>query len=109
MEIGAICFSSKRTVLAWLERYEISVRAEDAPLRRGLRFGEKRVGGRIIAHKGQLKTIQLMLELRAKGYSYPEIVEVLNSMKIQSKHGGKWYLKTVYEVIQLAKKVATDA
>ena len=103
-EIGDLCFSSKRTILNWLDEFKIPLRREDVPVRRGLRFGEKRVRGRILDHEGQIKTIRLMMDLRARGYSYPQIVDVLNSMRIKAKHGGKWHLKTVYEVIGVHKK-----
>ena len=46
-----------------------------------------------------MKTLEKMRELRAKGYSYPQIVEVLNSLKIKVMNGGSWHLKTVYEVL----------
>ncbi|KYG62971.1 hypothetical protein AZI87_17065 [Bdellovibrio bacteriovorus] len=98
-EIGAQCFSSKRTILAWLEHYKIPVRPEDMPERRGLRFGERREKGRIIRDEREQRVIAKMHKLRSRGYSYPQIVEVLNSMGVRPKSGKKWYLKIVFEVI----------
>lgn len=101
LEIGDLCFSSKRTILNWFCQFKIPLRPEDVPLRRGLRFGEKRIRGQIIENTAQIKTLHKMRELRAKGYSYPQIVEVMNSLKIKAMNGGKWHLKTVYEVLNV--------
>jgi hypothetical protein len=91
--------SSQRSVIYWMRRHKIPIRKEDAPQQRGLRFGEKRINYQIVPSKTELATLAKMKALRAEGFSYPKIVEILNTMGLKSKSGGKWYLKTVYEVL----------
>jgi hypothetical protein len=106
LEIGAICFSSKRTVLNWLEQFRIPLRKEDFPLRRPLLYGEKRIRGKVIEDERQLRALKTMRELRAKGYSYPQITEILNSMNVPTQTGrGRWHLRTVHSVLNRAASV----
>lgn len=90
-----------------MKHFKIPLKQEDRLLVRGLRFGETRVGGQIFEEKLQVENLKKMKALRDQGFSYPKIVEALNTLGIPSKKGGRWHLKTVYEVInhEKSKKV----
>ena len=99
-QIGAQTFSSQRTILKALARANIPLRPEDRPATSQLLFGKKRVGGKVVNNPSEQKVLAKMQSLRSAGYSYPEIVRILNDLGYPAKRGGKWRLKVAYEVLQ---------
>lgn len=67
-------------------------------------YGFDIVMGRLIKNAEESKIIEYMKELRKKGYGFRKIASKLNNEQIVSKHGGKWYAKTVEQVLKRTEK-----
>ena len=63
-------------------------------------FGCRRDGDVLISHKGEERTIELMLKLRAQGWNYSRIARELNDLGHRTKSVGQFYPQTVKNVIQ---------
>lgn len=99
-EIADQIFSSKRTVWKYLRSCKIPLRAEDIGPYEQQRFGTKRVGRRLAANCAEIRTVEKMKSLRNQGYSYRDIVKILNSLNVPTRtRTAKWYVKTVYQVL----------
>ena len=64
-----------------------------------LMYGKDKDGKLLIDNKDEMKVIRYMKMLRSKGYSYFRISDRLNEKSIVSKSGGKWYGKSVSNVL----------
>ncbi len=108
-QIAAQIFSARSTVVYYLREYGIPLRDEDEQrkLRPGqCRFGERYSVGRLRPHKGELRIIAFMQELRAKGYSYHAIAEALQDKELPTKNRrGRWHGTTVMKIL---KNLGTD-
>jgi hypothetical protein len=99
-QIAAQTFSSKKTVLHWLRLQKIQVKPEDLAGSQ-TPYGFRRVHGRLTLHAQEQKTISRMADLKKQGYTYREIANVMNSLKVSGrKASGKWYLKTIYQILR---------
>lgn len=65
-----------------------------------LRYGEKLSGTTRVAHKGEQKIINKMINLHKHGYSFKKISEYLNENNIPTKLGGSWYPSTVKSIVK---------
>ena len=64
-------------------------------------YGKKRVNGQIIDHKKELKTIETIKKLYAKGINPNTIAKVLSTMKIPTKHHKKeWHHHTIINLLK---------
>ena len=99
-KIAALTFSARQTVMAYLKKYDIPLRATDTRLGPP-RYGERKVNGKIQAHKGQAQVIQKIQSMRAKNMSYENIANALNSMNIPTmKKDAKWHGMSVRRIVQ---------
>ena len=64
-----------------------------------LMFGKDKDGKLLIDNIDEMKVVRYMKMLRSKGYSYFRISDRLNEKSIVSKSGGKWYGKSVSNVL----------
>ena len=97
------------TVAEW-ERLVIAERTADAlqgKIRRGERCGRVRYGYQLAADGVHLVpvaeeqgVINLMRQWRADGYTYQRMVDLLESMGIHTKEGGRlWLPATVHRIL----------
>ena len=80
-QIAALVFSARSTITKYLKRHGIPLRSEDMAhaLRKGqMAFGEHTRKGKVKAHQRELVAIEKMKSLRAKGYSYHRVAEILS-------------------------------
>ena len=87
-QIAAGIFFARSTVVAGLRRFGIPLREADESLwyRRGqLGFGKRVVNARVVDNQRELDVIGQMNALRARGYSYWKIAEILNSIGVPTK------------------------
>lgn len=101
-EVAALCFSAKSTVLKHLRLFGIPVRETNPGVRRHrcVAFGQRMAGRQLVEHRREQEALHRMHELRAKGFTYENIAEVLNSMGVRTKTGrGRWYRKTVQAIL----------
>ena len=64
-----------------------------------LMYGKDKDGKLLIDNIDEMKVVRYMKMLRSKGYSYFRISDRLNEKNIVSKSGGKWYGKSVSNVL----------
>lgn len=64
-----------------------------------LMYGKDKDGKLLIDNVDEMKVVRYMKMLRSKGYSYFRISDRLNEKSIVSKSGGKWYGKSVSNVL----------
>jgi len=62
-------------------------------------YGFERVGDRLVAAIDEMAMIQLMRERREDGWSLGMIADAFNSDNVPGKNGGKWYARTVKNIL----------
>ena len=87
-----------------LKAFSIPLRdADQTPwYRRGqVGYGTRVVNGRVTVNQLEVETIEHMVELRGKGFSYWKIAEILNSMGVPTKsRRAKWQAATVMKILR---------
>lgn len=100
-EIAEEILSARSTVLKYLRLAKIPIRAADKKTRIRLAYGEAWKDGRVVPHDRELANIDKIRQLRAKGFSYWEIADILNGMNISTKtRKGKWHARYVQKLIE---------
>jgi hypothetical protein len=73
---------------------------DDLPEIKQTQFGLRRVCGELVESPEESETLTKMKALRNQGYSYRDIVQILNSLMVPCRNNGaKWHIKTVYGVL----------
>lgn len=101
-EVAVQSFSSKSTVLKHLKTFGIPSREVNPGVRRRrcVSYGQRMADRQLVEHQREQVALQRMSDLRAKGFAFESIAEVLNSMKIRTKTGrGRWHRKTVQAIL----------
>lgn len=97
-QIVALTFSSRSTIIKYLRQAKIELRAADKQIGRA-KYGERRQGGIIVPNKAELETIAKIKALKDEGLNYTRIAEIMESIKMPTKRGGKWTRKTIYSIV----------
>jgi predicted DNA-binding protein YlxM (UPF0122 family) len=103
-ELAALCFSSRTAVRNSLKRFGIPIKTQDQLLKtpQRLKYGEMRRKREIVANQRELLAIEKMKALRAQGFSYWKIADVLNAMGVRTKTGrGMWQARSVMKVMKV--------
>lgn len=105
-EISELISSSRSTVVKYLKKLEIPLRAEEeAKTKSQLGFGEKWGKRQVQSNKREQELILKMQKLRTEGLSYGKIADVLNAWGIPTKtNKGKWSAKQVHQILERVKK-----
>jgi hypothetical protein len=102
-QIAALCFSSRSTILKYMEKHGIARRKSGASLRRpgyGLAYGRRVVGRFEMENKREMRVIEKMHRMRKQGLSYAKIAIKLNAERIPTKtRRGRWGAKTVHQIL----------
>ncbi len=94
-------------VLNQFERDQVSERTklvmtylrENSKVYSHVPYGYERQDKDLIIKPDEYQHIEYMLQLREQGYGFRRIATTLNKKQIKSKHGGKWYSKTVEQIV----------
>ena len=90
LDIASEFSYSKTRVRKLLLKYNIPLRKRSERYgSRCLTYGKWRVGGKIIDHKGELRTIATIKQMYAEGVSIVAIARFLSTMKIPTRRQGK--------------------
>lgn len=100
-QIAALTLSSRSTVIKYLNVAKIPIRDEEHRLG-GSTFGERKVYGRYIPNQAELNMIGRMKNLRCQGFTYRQIAEILQGLKLPSKRNGKWTARCVQRILDKA-------
>jgi hypothetical protein len=101
-QISQEIVSSRTAVAKYLKEHGIPLRHDDPehkyPSRQ--RYGQLMRRRQIVAHGREHETIKKMRELRAQGFSYWKIADVLNAMGVPTKkQKGRWFAKTIQKIL----------
>jgi DNA invertase Pin-like site-specific DNA recombinase len=72
-------------------------------------FGFARDGDDLVPVEAERKAMELIVELRARGYSLRKIAKTLETRGIPTKRGGKWAAATVRKLLARAEEGALCA
>jgi len=97
-EIASLTLSSRSTVIKYLRKAEIPIRAEDQKIG-SLGYGMRKFKGRFIPHKQELEMIQRMKDLKSQGQTFRQIANTFQELGLQSKRGGKWTGRAIQRIL----------
>lgn len=98
-EIADLTFSSRSTIVKYLESHRIALRDEDR-FCGTLPFGKRWKQRQVVLNAREQSAIDKAKELRSQGLSFEKIANVMNTMSVRTKTGRtKWYAKTVRDII----------
>jgi len=63
-------------------------------------YGFERVGDRLVVAVDEMEMVRLMRERREDGWSLAMIADAFNGDNVRGKNGGKWYGRTVKNVLE---------
>jgi hypothetical protein len=63
-------------------------------------FGFERAGDRLVVAVEEMEMVHLMRERRDDGWSFAMIADAFNSDNVRGKNGGKWYGRTVKNILE---------
>ena len=65
-----------------------------------LKFGFRKVEGRVVSHKGELQIIEAIRDFKSEGLTMRQIAGRMSALKIPSKNGKfKWHPMTVKRIL----------
>ncbi len=100
-EIASEFSCSKTHIRDLLLKHEIPLRQPHRRYNIWYTYGKRRVGGRSIEHKAELRTIATIKQMYSEGVSTSAIARFLNTMKIPTKQQGKgWQQNTVAKILK---------
>jgi DNA invertase Pin-like site-specific DNA recombinase len=94
-------FFTITAAMAEMERNQISERTSDALQhlkKQGIRLGAPAMG----QTEEEQNTVNYIKDLNTEGLTYQAIADRLNAEGYETKRGGKWYQKTVYNILRRA-------
>lgn len=98
-EIADLTFSSRSTIVKYLEAFGIALRDEDR-FCGTLPFGKRWKQRQIVLNVREQSAIEKAKELRNQGLSFDKIASIMNTMGVRTKTGRtKWYAKTVRDIV----------
>ena len=97
-QIAALTLSSRSTVIKYLNEAKIPIRDEEHRLG-GSTFGQRKVNGRYIPNQAELNMVGRMKNLRSQGFTFRQIAEILQGLKLPSKRNGKWTGRSVQRIL----------
>jgi hypothetical protein len=99
-EIAETLGVAESTVHKYLRKHEIPIRGPTGKSKSRLAYGEAWRDRKVVRHQREQETLQKIVDLRAKGFSYWKIADVLNSMKVPTKtRRGKWHARSVQKIL----------
>jgi AICAR transformylase/IMP cyclohydrolase PurH len=107
-EIADQIYSSTSTIAKYIRQAGIEPRPFDMKNSNRLRYGEVWRRRQVDRHKRELQYIEKMRSLRAKGFSYWKIADVMNAMEVPTKTGRRqWHARSVQQIM-VGGKIVSD-
>jgi Recombinase. len=98
-EIADLTFSSRSTIVKYLETHGIAIREGDR-FCGTLPYGKQWKQRQAALNDREQRAIAKAKNLRSHGHSYEKIANIMNTMGIRTKTGRtKWYAKTIRDII----------
>ena len=105
-EIAKEFSCSKSKIRSLLSKYKIPLREPSKGHHKynSRTYGKKKINGKIVDHKRELKIIEIIKKLYIKGIDPNSIAKVLSTMKIPTKqHKENWHHRTVINLLKREK------
>ena len=101
-EIAREFACSKTRIRDMLLNYNIPLRRPSQPPKsRWTTYGKRKVRGKIVDHKAELRAVATIKQMYAEGVNTSAIARFLNIMKIPTKQQGKgWHQNTVAKILK---------
>ena len=100
-EIAKEFLCSKTRIRDLLLKHNIPLRKRSEHRGARIAYGKRRVGGKVIAHKGEQRTIATIKQMYDEGISTIAIARFLNTMKLPTKQQGKsWHGNTIIKILK---------
>ncbi len=100
VEISKLTDWPYSTIKNAIQKFNLSRKRES----RHERFGWKKINGQLAEHKSEQNTIQVVINMRERGISFPAIAQHLNSRNIKTKLKKSWTKVSVREIYIKNKK-----
>ena len=92
---------SKTHIRDQLLKHNIPLRQPYTRYNKCYAYGKRRINGKTIDHKAELRTIATIKQMYAEGNNTSAIARFLNTMRIPTKQQGKkWYQNTVAKILK---------
>ncbi len=92
---------SKTHIRDQLLKYNIPLRKQGKHKSRWYAYGNRKICGKTIDHKGELRTITTIKQMYSEGISTAAIARLLDTMKIPTKQQGKgWHHHTITQILK---------
>ena len=101
-EIASEFACSKTRVRDMLLKHNIPLRRRSQPPQdRWTTYGKRRLKGKVIDHKAELRAVATIKQMYAEGNNTSTIARILNTMRITTKHQGKgWQQNTAAKILK---------
>ena len=101
LEIASEFSCSKTRIRDLLLKHNIPLRKRSEHRGPRIAYGKRRIGGKIIDHKAELRTIATIKQMYGEGISTNAIARFLNTMKLPTKQQGKaWHGNTIIKILK---------
>ena len=92
---------SKTHIRDQLLKYNIPLRKQGKHKSRWYAYGNRKICGKTIDHKGEQRTIATIKQMYREGISTAAIAQLLDTMKIPTKQQGKgWHHYTIAQILK---------
>ena len=99
LTLMAACAELERNLIAERTSTVLAHKKQQGKVYNHTPYGFERVGDRLVAAVDEMAMVQLMRERRDDGWSLAMIADAFNSDHIPGKNGGKWYGRTVKNIL----------
>lgn len=102
-QIAALTLSSRSTVIKYLDKAKIPIRAEEHRLGRA-GYGLRKLNGRFVANQKELELLSKIKMLKNQGLNFQQIADVLQGLDLPTKNGGKWSRGIIHKILKRSFK-----
>ena len=103
-QIAAQKVHSRSTIQKNLKRADVRLRAPGHSYGNPaqLRFGYKKIEGKVVPHQGERLIVEAIKDFRADGLTYRQIAQRMMALQIPTKNGKvKWHPMMIKRIIDL--------
>jgi DNA invertase Pin-like site-specific DNA recombinase len=100
LTLMAGCAELERNLVAERTASVLAHKKQQGKVYNHVPFGFDRVGDRLVVAVEEMAMVKLIRERRDDGWSLAMIADAFNSDNVRGKNGGKWYARTVKNVLE---------
>lgn len=100
LTLMAACAELERNLIAERTASVLAHKKQQGKVYNHTPYGFERVGDRLVVAVDEMAMVELMRERREDGWSLAMIADAFNGDNVRGKNGGKWYGRTVKNVLE---------